>query len=117
MNTLEYYVPGVNLSDISGEALLAFAEKHNDQYAVNIAGNPDQQKDLQTTFIRVIHAETGIRFYLLETEDGNYAVYLPDAWKPLPYDQLFEAVYPYLAELLLPYKRDFEQVQVTLSYE
>ena len=116
MKALEFYIPGVNLSEISREALLTFAKKHNDQYAVNIADNPDLLKDLQMTFIRVVHAETGIRFSMLETEDGNYAVYEPDAWHPVVYGKLLEAVYPYLVELLPTYKRDFERVQVTISY-
>lgn len=117
MKALEYYIPGVNLSEIDRETLLTFAKKHNDQYAVNIANNPGMQKDLQMTFIRVIHSETGGHFEMLETEDGNYAVYLPDAWHPVSYGGLQKAVYPYLAELLPPYKRDFERVPVSLLYE
>ena len=119
MKQLEYYIPGVNLTDATPERLRAFAVKHNDQYAVTVADDPqhpDHVKGLQMSFIRVIHAEKGIRFHMLETEDGNYAVYMPDAWNPMPYEQLFDAVYPYLCEIMPTYQRNLEPIMVNLSY-
>lgn len=114
MKALEYYVPGINLSEIDRNKLTAFAEKHNDRFIVENAETADE-KTIQMTFIRVVDIETEIRFHMLETEDGNYAVYLPDAWHALPYDQLWEAVYPYLCELLPTYARNFEFESVMVS--
>lgn len=117
MKAIEFYAPGVNLSAISAECLLRFAETHHDENGIIAAENPDMLNTLQMTFIRVVKHETGIRFSFLETEDGNYAVYLPDAWHPMPYDQILDSVMPYLAELVDPYMRNLESVMLTVSYD
>lgn len=117
MKKLEFHMPGVNLSAISADRLLRFAESHNDENGVIAAGNPDLLHTLQMTFIRVVKHETGIRFSFLETEDGNYAVFVPDAWHAIEYSKLYEKVLPYLQELFDPARWGFEDVMTFISYE
>lgn len=96
----EMILPAIDLTEVSHETIMRFAEKHGDQFTLDVGNEPDtEEATILKTVTRVIKAETGLYFKVEKVDEGFTAVYVPDIYNGISYDDLCEKIYPYIHEL------------------
>ena len=89
--------PAINLSELGTETLKKFAEKHGDQYLLEIADTHPEL--LPKIVIKIMRDKLNADFALLSDGKSDFAVYIPNAFSDITYTEFFDRAYPYLRDL------------------
>lgn len=97
-NKYEKFLPGINLSNADMRDLVKFAEMHNITPGQTDQLTDDSRGEYEKCYYRVTKRETGLRFQLIDTDEGTWMVYDPDIFSDdTPrFSDVCKVMYPYL---------------------